>query len=62
MTEFAVLCDMRKSHVALTQISLSDFKIIWHNRPRFNAVFNCFYLFSKFKTLGGDMRTNNKRE
>ena len=33
---------------------------IWHNRLRFNAVFNCFYLFRRFKNLGGDMRTNIK--
>ena len=33
---------------------------IWHNRLRFIAVFNCFYLFSRFKNLGGDMRTNIK--
>ena len=33
---------------------------IWHNRLRFIAVFNCFYLFPRFKNLGGDMRTNIK--
>ena len=27
---------------------------IWHNRLRFIAVFNCFYLFSRFKNLGGN--------
>ena len=26
---------------------------IWHNRLRFNAVFNCFYLFLRLKNLGG---------
>ena len=34
---------------------------IWLNRLRFIAVFNCFYLFSRFKNLGGDMRTNIKQ-
>ena len=44
-------------------ISLSDFIIlIWYKRPKFTAVFNCFYLFSKFQNLGGGMRANNKRE
>ena len=52
-TEFAEPCDMRKSHVALTGrnhwFPYPIFKIIWHKRPRFIEVFNCFYLFSRFK-------------
>ena len=43
-------------------LTLSDFEIISHKGPRFIAVFHCFYLFSKCKNLGGDMKTNNKRE
>ena len=52
-----VPCDMRKSHVTLTAVPeplifLSDFKIIWHKRPRFIAVFNCF-IFSRMQKFRG---------
>ena len=64
--EFTSSCEMRKQQDVLTEreplISLSDFEIICYKRPRFIRVYNCLYLFSKFQTLGADMRANNNRE
>ena len=46
--------------VSTYRVSGTKDSTIWHNRLRIIAVFNCFYLFSRFKNLGGDMRTNIK--